>query len=124
MSTEPMGQEPGVMSDDSGLPGHGVVVEAAPAWDDVVLDALLAADVPGLQPVLDRQGRRVALAAWPEGCRRLADDVPFAQLAPLAIVDALPVEAAAAVRARLTAGAWVVTPAGEWMLALDELLTR
>ncbi|MCY1063752.1 hypothetical protein OV090_03200 [Nannocystis sp. RBIL2] len=124
MSTEPMGQEPGVMSDDSGLPGHGVLVEAAPAWDDVALDALLAADVPGLQPVLDRQGRRVALAAWPEGCRRLADDVPFAQLAPMAIVDALPVEAAAAVRARLTAGAWVVTPAGEWMLALDELLTR
>ncbi|MDC0674213.1 hypothetical protein [Nannocystis radixulma] len=124
MSTEPIRQDPTVMSDDSGLAGHGVVVEAAPGWDDIALDALLAADVPALQPVLDRQGRRVALAAWPEGCRRLADDVPFIQLAPMAIVDALPVEAAAAVRARLTAGAWVVTPAGEWMLALDELLTR
>ncbi|MDC0722651.1 hypothetical protein POL25_37530 [Nannocystis sp. bb15-2] len=124
MSTAPIGQELGVMPEDPSLSGHGVVVEVAPTWDDVALDALLAADVPALQPVLDRQGRRVALAAWPEGCRRLADDVPFAQLAPMAVVEALPAEAAAAVRARLTAGAWVVTPAGEWMLALDELLTR
>lgn len=117
-------QEHAAHADDPAMSAAGVVVEAAPTWDDLALDALLAADVPAIQPVLDRQDRRIALAAWPEGCRRLADDVPFAQLAPLAIIDALPAEAAAAVRARLSAGAWVVTPAGEWMLALDELLTR
>lgn len=124
MGTGPTGHEPTIMSEEPGLAAHGVIVEAAAGWDDAALDAVLSADVPALQPVLDRQGRRIALAAWPEGCRRLADDVSYAELAPLALIDSLPTDAAAAVRARLTAGAWVVTPAGEWMLALDALLAR
>lgn len=120
----PIGQEPPTLSEEAALSAQGIAVEAAPTWTDAALDALVGSDVPALQPVLDRNGRRLALAAWPDGCRRLADDVPFRALAPLAVVDALPPEAAAAVHARLSAAAWVLTPSGEWMLALDDLLTR
>lgn len=122
--TGPSAQEPPVMVEETGLSAQGIAVEAAASWSDAAIDALVGCDAPTLQPVLDRQGRRLALAAWPEGCRRLADDAPFRSLAPLAAIEALPAEAAAAVQARLTAGSWVITPAGEWMLALDELLTR
>jgi hypothetical protein len=124
LATETIRQEPTVLAEEPALSALGTVVEAAAGWDEPALDALLAADLPALQPVLDRQGRKIALATWPEGCRRLADDAPYDRLAPLAILDALPAEAAAAVRTRLSAGAWVVTPAGEWMLALDDLLAR
>lgn len=109
--------------EEPGLIAQGVAVDVAATWSDAALDALLACDAPVIQPVLDRHGRRLALAPWPEGCRRLADDAAFADLARAALAS-LPPDAAAALGPRLSASAWVVTPAGEWMLALDDLLTR
>jgi hypothetical protein len=117
-------QESSVMAEETALSAQGLVVEAAAGWLDGALDALVGSDAPALQPVLDRHGRHFALAPWPDGCRRLADDAPFRTIVPLDILDALPPEAAAAVHARIAAGSWVLTPAGEWMLALDDLLPR
>jgi len=102
--------------------GDGVVVTAAPSWSDHDLDALLASDAPRLQPVLDREGRRVILAPWPEGCRRLADDADASHL--VALLDELAPPLRTALRARLRPAAWVWTPGGAWMLALDDLLPR
>lgn len=102
--------------------GAGVTVTAASGWSDPELDALLASDAPRLQPVLDREGRRVVLAPWPEGCRRLADDADASGLLPQ--LDELPEPLRAALRQRLRPAAWVLTPGGAWMLALDDLLLR
>jgi hypothetical protein len=99
-----------------------VTVTAASGWSDPELDALLASDAPRLQPVLDREGRRVVLAPWPEGCRRLADDADASGLRPH--LDELPEPLRAALRPRLRPAAWVLTPGGAWMLALDDLLLR
>lgn len=102
--------------------GAGVVAVAAASWSAAELDAVLASDAARLQPVLDREGRRVVLAPWPEGCRRLADDADASGLTGL--LDELPAPLRAAVRARLRPAAWVWTPGGAWMLALDDLLAR
>ena len=102
--------------------GAGLVVAAAASWSDPELDALLASDAPRLQPVLDREGRRVVLAPWPEGCRRLADDADAGALVTL--LDELGAPLRAALLARLRPAAWVWTPGGAWMLALDDLLPR
>ncbi len=123
LSLEPLpgGQEPGAMAEETGLSAQGVAVEAAASWTEEALEAVLACDAPALQPVLDRQGRRVALAPWPEGCRRLGDGASFAELARGTLAE-LPAAGAAALAPRLRASAGVVTPAGEWMLALDDVL--
>jgi hypothetical protein len=99
-----------------------LVVDAAPGWSEAELDAVLAADAPRLQSVLDRAGRRVVLAAWPEGCARLADAADDGPLRGL--LAELPAAARTAVAGRLRPSAWVRTAAGEWMLALDDLLAR
>lgn len=112
---------PQAMSDQTAT-GSGVVVTAASGWSDAELDLLLASDAPRLQPVLDREGRRVVLAPWPEGCRRLADDADASGLLPH--LDELPEPLRSALRPRLRPAAWVWTPGGAWMLALDDLLPR
>ncbi len=113
---------PKTMSEQTALGAGGVVVEVAASWTEPELDALLAGDAPRLQPVLDRDGRRVVLAPWPDGCRRLADDADAGALAGLLADLAPPVRAA--LQPRLRPSAWVHTPGGEWMLALDDLLAR
>jgi len=112
---------PQAMSDQTAT-GTGVIVTAASSWSDPELDALLAGDAPRLQPVLDREGRRVVLAPWPEGCRRLADDADARGLQPL--LDELGEPLRSALLLRLRPAAWVWTPGGAWMLALDDLLLR
>lgn len=102
--------------------GPAGLITAASGWADAELDALLASDAPRLQPVLDRHGRKVVLAGWPEGCRRLADDADDRSLRPL--LAELPEALQAMVEARLRPGAWVLTPGGEWLIGLDELLMR
>jgi len=112
---------PQTMSEQTAL-GAGVLVAVASSWSEAELDVLLASDAPRLQPVLDREGRRVVLAPWPEGCRRLADDADAGALLPL--LDELEEPLRAALRPRLRPAAWVWTPGGAWMLALDDLLLR
>jgi len=107
--------------DPGALASAGVVVEAAASWSDADLDLLLASDAARLQPVLDREGRRIILAAWPDGCMRLADDADARGLLPL--LDELG-PLGALLRPRAVASAWVRTAAGEWLLALDCLLPR
>ena len=121
----PLPAVPKAMSDTGALATAGVVVEVVAGWSDAELDALLASDAPRLQPVLDRDVRRVVLAAWPEGCRRLADDAAAAEVGALAgLLDSLGATVRTIVLPRMRASSWVLTPAGEWMLALDDLLAR
>ncbi|MBV1862634.1 MAG: hypothetical protein KUG77_29705, partial [Nannocystaceae bacterium] len=105
--------------------GEGIIVEVAETWTEPELDALCQHVHPWLQPILDREGRRLTLAAWPQGSAALGEDVEH-------FVDLLDDEALAlstpgleaAVRQRLQPSSLVRTPAGSWMLALDDLLSR
>lgn len=131
--------------------GRTIAVVADERWSDALLDALCLCRNPWLQNVLDREGRSIALAAWPEGCRSLAPGQDWrTQLDPEALellrpsgepnergelsspsaaelpdVDAALRDAIIGRLDRLAqAGesALVVTPSGERMLALDRLL--
>jgi hypothetical protein len=132
--------------------GKAITVIADERWTDALLDALCLCRNPWLQNILDREGRAFQLAAWPEGCRALAAGEDWrAQLDPQALellrpsgepnelgelhvpsgqvetvdVDQALREAVASRLDRLHArgeSALVVTPAGEFMLALDRLL--
>lgn len=131
--------------------GKTLTVVAHEQWTDALLDALCLCRNPWLQNVLDREGRSVQLAAWPEGCRSLAptpawreqlDDETLELLRPsgepnergelqspsaaeLPDIDAALREAVVTRLDRLARqgeSAIVVTPAGERMLALDRLL--
>jgi hypothetical protein len=101
-------------------------VEAAPSWSDAELDALCGATNPWWQPILDRQARRIVLAAWPTGCRGLGDDARgrWRELVPAAAWprDSEPLQAA--FEQRIAPTTLVRTAGGEWMLALDDLLSR
>jgi hypothetical protein len=108
--------------DEGGLAARGVTIELAPVWRDEELDALLMHESPWAQPVLDRDGRQLVLAGWPEGTRRLDADADYERLVPLEVLDDMPDEVASLIRARMSARSWVLTPADEWMLALDDLL--
>ena len=126
--------EPATHPEDSGASapievGRGqasLVIEAAASWSDPELDALCGAVNPWWQPILDRQGRRVVLAAWPAGCRGLGDDAPPAwrTLVPEAAWPREHELLFAAIEQRLAPTSLVATVAGEWMLALDDLLSR
>lgn len=107
---------------DTGL-GRAVVVTAAESWSDAMLDALCEARDPWLQTVLDRDARTFWLAAWPEGCRTLgaSDWRPLVTNKPF---EGLDDELANAIRSRMTGEAAVATPAGEVMIALDQILAR
>jgi hypothetical protein len=132
--------------------GQAITVSADERWTEALLDALCLCRNPWLQNILDRDGRTFQLAAWPEGCRSLAPDQDWrtlvdpqaiellrpsgepnelgelqgspARAEPLDVDQALR-EAVASRLDRLHArgeSALVVTPAGEFMLALDRLL--
>ena len=109
----------------SGPAASGVVVDVAETWTDALLDALCQHVHPWLQPILDREARRITLAPWPEGCAALDDGVEgFADLLdPQALALSTP-GLETAVRERLRPSSLVRTPAGAWMLALDDLLSR
>jgi serine/threonine protein kinase len=103
----------------------GVEVTAAESWTPALLEALCTASSPWMQPILDRRGpRALVLAPWPEHSRGLDDSVPgFRGLVPEAALE-LPEPLRAAIEARLRPRSVVVTPGGERMLALDDLLSR
>ncbi|MGB1015498.1 MAG: hypothetical protein ACPG4T_15280, partial [Nannocystaceae bacterium] len=101
-----------------------LAIEPATTWQDSELDALLACDHPMFQPVLDREGRTLILASWPEGTRRLDARVDYRRHAPMAALENMPEQVAQALRPRIGVTSWVVTPGDAWMLALDDLLTR
>jgi serine/threonine protein kinase len=108
-----------------GPAAHGVVIDVADTWTDALLDALCQRVHPWMQPILDREARRITLAPWPDGCAALGDDVAsFTDLLdPQALAMSTP-GLESAVRERLRPSSLVRTPAGAWMLALDDLLTR
>lgn len=104
---------------------RGIVVEAAATWSDVELDALGDASSAWWQPILDRRGRTFVLAPWPEGCRALdSDDDTWRALMPSELLEGTTPALFEGLSARLTASSLVITPAGEAMLALDDVLTR
>lgn len=111
-------------------PGEGVQqsleVEAAASWSDAALDALCAAGNPWWQPILDRERRRLVLAAWPANARVLGELAPhdWRELVPAGALACDDAELAEAIVARLRPSSLVVSAGGAWMLALDDLLTR
>ncbi|MEM6290858.1 MAG: hypothetical protein AAGA54_06315 [Myxococcota bacterium] len=115
----------GAGSSHARLSSEGIVIDAAESWSDELLDALCQHANPWLQPILDREGRQVTLAAWPDGCAALDPDAEgFASLLdPLALQMPTP-GLESALRERMLATSVVRTASGEWMLALDDLLTR
>lgn len=104
----------------------GIVVDVAETWTDALLDALCGCGNPWLQPILDRDGRRLVLAPWPEGCSTLSEQgAPhWSRLLPPDAVDYEVPELREAVVGRLRPAALVRTPSGAWMIALDDLLQR
>ncbi|MBX7084777.1 MAG: hypothetical protein K1X88_36570, partial [Nannocystaceae bacterium] len=113
---------PGVAFDDA------ITLEVAASWPDEILDRLCATSSPWWQPILDRHGRTLVLAAWPAGCRGLAPQMTISAdgLPPGAPAEALagPEPVADALRSRVRPSSWVVNPAGQWLLALDDVLSR
>lgn len=119
--------------------GRAVDVIAADSWSDTELDLLCTARNPWLQNILDREGRAFRLAAWPEGCRKLDGAAAWQSLLDPQAIELLSPGGEPnapegedsqranqtlreAVLSRLDGAAIVVTPAGEFMLALDRLL--
>lgn len=123
--TEPGSPRTGVRDEgDAGPMGPGVPVVAAASWSDALLDELCRRATSFMQPILDREGRTVRLAPWPEGSHTLGEDVVDWQalVSPDAIPSGDPLEAA--IRQRMRPAAIVRTPCGQWMIALDDVLTR
>ena len=112
---------------DSGRASQrGVEVVVAESWSDERLDALCSASHPWLQPILDRAGRQLVLAPWPDGSRAL-DEEASARWRALLPDEALEMDDAdlrTEIEERLRPSSLVATPSGQWMLALDDLLTR
>jgi len=105
---------------------HGIVVDAAQSWPDAQLDALGTASHAWWQPILDRRGRQFVLAPWPPGSRTIGPDVGEAwrHRIPAEALEDLPDLLRAAIESRLGPTSLVATAADEWMLALDDLLSR
>jgi serine/threonine protein kinase len=129
-------RELGVSTTSSPVPGgphpsttsaaqDGVELKVSGAWSDELLDALCAASNPWFQPILDRDGRRLILAPWPEGSRTLdeATTQRWRDLVPTEALD-LDDELRDEILERLRPSSMVATPSGQWMLALDDLLAR
>jgi serine/threonine protein kinase len=104
----------------------GIVIQAADTWSDALLDALCRTPAPWLQPVLDREQRMLVLAAWPEKCRTLGADSSerWRNLLSPAATSLGDPELEAAIEQRLGPTSLVRTPSGDWMVALDDLLSR
>lgn len=113
-----------------GIPS--ISVEAAPSWTDELIETLAAIRYPHFQPILDRTGRTLLLASWTEGCKAPAADFDWRSLgerSPLAALDALTEDERIhalrrALLVRMQPSSLVRTPAGDWMLALDDILRR
>ncbi len=105
---------------------EGVVVAAADSWSDALVDALCRSAGPWLQPILDRDGRRLVLARWPAGSVTLDENAgqSWARLLDPAALELGDAALEAAIRDRLGPSSLVRTPSGVWMLALDDLLSR
>ncbi len=105
--------------------GHaGIEVETCSSWSDALLDALCAHAGAFFQPILDRDGRRLVLAPWPEGCKALGSVVDVRAILPAHALAELPDTVARAIEERLRPESLVATASGAWMIALDDLLTR
>ncbi|MBK8264107.1 MAG: hypothetical protein IPK80_22560 [Nannocystis sp.] len=114
--------DPNALADERLRGAADLIVLAAETWPLGHLEELSAADHPWIQPILDRDGRRLALAPWPAHCERARPhDHP---VLPAEAEERLTPALRAAISARLSADAWVKAPGGAWMLALDRLLTR
>jgi len=118
----------------SRLPDNGpppslahVVAEAHSSWHDDELEMLCSESHGFMQPIIDRQGRRLLLAAWPTGCSVV--DTPSrgdeaSSSALLEAIERLPQALAVALRSRMSDASVVVTPGGSRMLGLDALLRQ
>jgi hypothetical protein len=106
--------------------GRGVEITAAETWSEDRLDALCEASNPWLQPILDRAERTLVLAPWPEGSASLegAEVSAWRELLPPMAFEFEDDDLTRAVDARLRPSSLVRTPSGQWMIALDDLLTR
>ncbi|TPV93824.1 MAG: hypothetical protein B7733_18385 [Myxococcales bacterium FL481] len=105
--------------------GHALMttlsVVASANWPAPALDTIAAASSPWVQTIVDRDEARFELAAWPPGCARLGPEAPWAKLAKTTL-DAIGPELAGLLEDHLSHRSFVVTPAGDCMVALDTLL--
>ncbi|MEE9386670.1 MAG: hypothetical protein V3V08_24915 [Nannocystaceae bacterium] len=102
---------------------QALTVLASTSWKSDELDALASARCPWLQTILDREHRTFHLAAWPEGCRRVGTRAPWPTVAQAAMEN-IPDALRSPLEKRLHHDAFVLTPAGECMIALDSVLAR
>lgn len=111
--------------DDTAL-DFGVAIDVAESWTDALLTALCREANPWMQSILDRRERQLVLAAWPAGCRSLGDDGTkrFSELLPAEALQFDDPELQATLRQALRPSSLVRTPSGDWMIALDDLLSR
>lgn len=104
---------------------RGVVVDAAMSWTDADLDALAAVSSAWWQPILGRRGRTFVLAPWPEGCHTVTGDSEAGRaLLPSDALDGTTPALHDAITTRLATSSIVITPSGERMIALDDILAR
>jgi serine/threonine protein kinase len=125
-AVEPPAPAPGSEAAESTFE-RAIEITAAESWTDELIDTLCAATSPWLQPILDRDGHTLTLAPWPSGCRTL-DEAAVAgegwrDLAQSALAS-VPARLRAALDARLRPRSLVATAAGDWMVALDDVLSR
>lgn len=105
---------------------EGLVVLAAESWSEELLDALCQSNGPWMQPILDREERRLVLAPWPQGCRSLGSGAldQWRKLLDPAALHLLSPALETAIATRLQPSSLVHAAGGSWMLALDDLLSR
>ena len=125
-TAEAWGSKTSSSSDRSGATMGGIEVQPAETWTNEVLDALCAHATPWMQPIIDRRERTFVLAPWPQGARGLdaGTDEGWRDLVPTEAFEGRPEAARRALEARLSPTSVVATPSGDWMLALDDLLSR
>ena len=108
-------------------PALGIAVTPASSWTDEQLDALCEGANPWMQTILDREERRIVLAPWPAGARVLgARDArtDWREFLPVEALASVPEPLKDAIAMRIRPTSLVATPSGEWMLALDDVLSR
>lgn len=118
----------------------GIPVLCDPSWEDAQIELLCSLSPPHCQTILDRDARTLYLAPWPVGITRPfrgreatdtenientenagdAGDTENTGSPPS--LDNFPEALRPALQSRSRARHWVRTPAGEWLLALDEIL--
>ncbi len=104
-----------------------IEVEVVQQWTDALLDSLCASTSPWLQTILDRDGRTLFLAPWPPGCRTLPPTRDWSALVDPAALESLGAPDSSLrqwLESQLAGRCIVATPAGECMIALDQLLSQ